>query len=77
MINLYRRWPSASSVAEACRRQEVRRQEAGQEGLGQEARGQEDHRQEAGGVQEEVGGQEGPEPTRFGDWEKKGIASDF
>eukprot|EP00964_Phaeocystis_antarctica_P121661 scaffold85331_cov72-Phaeocystis_antarctica.AAC.1 len=57
-INLYRRCPSASSVAEACRRQEVRRQEAGQEVLGQEARGQEDHRQEAGGGQEEVGGQE-------------------
>jgi hypothetical protein len=25
----------------------------------------------------EVGGTAGPEPTRFGDWEKKGIASDF
>ena len=25
----------------------------------------------------EVGGPSGPEPTRFGDWEKKGIASDF
>ena len=25
----------------------------------------------------EVGGSEGPEPTRYGDWEKKGIASDF
>jgi hypothetical protein len=25
----------------------------------------------------EVGGPKGPEPTRFGDWEKKGIASDF
>jgi hypothetical protein len=25
----------------------------------------------------EVGGTKGPEPTRFGDWEKKGIASDF
>jgi hypothetical protein len=25
----------------------------------------------------EVGGSKGPEPTRFGDWEKKGIASDF
>jgi hypothetical protein len=22
-------------------------------------------------------GRAGPEPTRFGDWEKKGIASDF
>lgn len=25
----------------------------------------------------EVNGGKGPEPTRFGDWEKKGIASDF
>ena len=25
----------------------------------------------------EIGGTEGPEPTRFGDWEKKGITSDF
>jgi hypothetical protein len=25
----------------------------------------------------EHGGRQGPEPTRFGDWEKKGIASDF
>ena len=25
----------------------------------------------------ELGGRNGPEPTRFGDWEKKGITSDF
>ena len=25
----------------------------------------------------ELGGPDGPEPTRYGDWEKKGIASDF
>lgn len=25
----------------------------------------------------EVGGQKGPEPTRYGDWEKNGIVSDF
>ena len=25
----------------------------------------------------EQGGQEGPEPTRYGDWEKAGIVSDF
>jgi len=25
----------------------------------------------------ESGGPRGPEPTRFGDWENKGIASDF
>ncbi len=25
----------------------------------------------------EIGGPEGPEPTRYGDWERKGIVSDF
>lgn len=25
----------------------------------------------------EIDGRDGPEPTRFGDWEVKGIASDF
>lgn len=25
----------------------------------------------------EIGGREGPDPVRFGDWEKAGIASDF
>lgn len=25
----------------------------------------------------EIGGREGPEPTRYGDWEKNGIISDF
>ena len=25
----------------------------------------------------EIGGRKGPEPTRYGDWEKKGIISDF
>ena len=25
----------------------------------------------------EVGGRDGPEPVRYGDWEKKGLAVDF
>lgn len=25
----------------------------------------------------EIGGRDGPDPVRFGDWEKGGIASDF
>lgn len=28
-------------------------------------------------VEPEIGGPEGPEPTRYGDWERKGIVSDF
>lgn len=27
--------------------------------------------------QAEIGGRNGPEPTRYGDWEKAGIVSDF
>lgn len=27
--------------------------------------------------EEEIGGQSGPEPTRYGDWEKNGRVSDF
>jgi hypothetical protein len=32
---------------------------------------------EAEAKTEEQGGPRGPEPTRFGDWERKGIAVDF
>lgn len=28
-------------------------------------------------AEDERGGPKGPEPTRYGDWERKGIASDF
>jgi hypothetical protein len=28
-------------------------------------------------VQNEVGGRDGPDPTRFGDWEKNGRCIDF
>ena len=28
-------------------------------------------------VNKEIGGRKGPDPVRFGDWEKNGIASDF
>jgi hypothetical protein len=28
-------------------------------------------------AQKEVGGREGPDPVRYGDWENGGIASDF
>jgi hypothetical protein len=32
---------------------------------------------EAARVPREINGRAGPEPVRFGDWENKGIASDF
>lgn len=36
-------------------------------------RAQEDKKQ----LPPELGGPKGPEPTRYGDWERKGIVSDF
>ena len=39
----------------------------------------EERRKAAGGkaLPTELGGRDGPEPVRYGDWEKKGIAVDF
>ncbi len=39
----------------------------------------EDRRKKAENVKlpKELGGRDGPEPVRYGDWEKKGIAVDF
>ncbi|MFN3825262.1 MAG: DUF1674 domain-containing protein [Pseudorhodobacter sp.] len=31
----------------------------------------------ASNAPKELGGRDGPEPVRYGDWEKKGIAVDF
>jgi hypothetical protein len=39
----------------------------------------EERRKKAGEVKlpTELGGRDGPEPVRYGDWEKKGLAIDF
>jgi len=34
-------------------------------------------REKAERLSKEVGGPTGPEPTRYGDWEHKGLTSDF
>lgn len=36
-----------------------------------------ERRKQAENLAPEHGGPSGPEPTRFGDWERKGIAVDF
>lgn len=36
-----------------------------------------ERRRAAEKLAKELGGPTGPEPTRYGDWERKGIASDF
>jgi hypothetical protein len=54
---------------------ERRRKEAAKRALEEAALRKAD--QEASDLPKELGGRKGPEPTRYGDWEKKGIASDF
>ena len=47
---------------------------------GERARAEAEARRRASAATErpkEIGGAEGPEPTRYGDWEKDGIASYF
>jgi len=38
---------------------------------------QQEEKPEEVAKEEEHGGPKGPEPTRYGDWEKKGICVDF
>lgn len=35
------------------------------------------HKADAKPLPKELGGRDGPDPVRFGDWEKKGLAVDF
>jgi hypothetical protein len=47
---------------------------------GKRAKAEADARRETEGKKQlppELGGPKGPEPTRYGDWERKGIAVDF
>ena len=53
----------------------TRRRDASKRALEEAARRRQDDIQAQ--LPPEKGGQEGPEPTRYGDWEKKGIATDF
>ncbi|KQB96673.1 dihydrodipicolinate reductase [Loktanella sp. 1ANDIMAR09] len=46
----------------------------------QRALAEAEERRKKAGAQElptELGGRDGPEPVRYGDWEKKGLAIDF
>ena len=55
-----------------------RRREAGMRAKAEaEARRKADEARETAPVAVEIGGRKGPEPTRYGDWESKGIISDF
>ena len=53
----------------------TRRRDAAKRALEEAARRRQDDIQAQ--LPPEKGGQEGPEPTRYGDWEKKGSVTDF
>ncbi|HAK98077.1 MAG TPA: DUF1674 domain-containing protein [Rhodobiaceae bacterium] len=53
----------------------TRRRDAAKRALAEAARRRQEDIQAQ--LPPEKGGQEGPEPTRYGDWEKKGIVTDF
>ena len=54
---------------------ERRRKEAAKRALAEAERRRKESQPET--LPKEVGNRKGPEPTRYGDWEKKGIVSDF
>ncbi len=59
---------------------EAREKEARQAGAAARALAEAEARRAAAApldLAPELGGRQGPEPIRFGDWELKGIASDF
>ena len=57
--------PIAVRIAEAAQRAKA------------EAQARRDKQQDKAQLPPELGGPKGPEPTRYGDWERKGIVSDF
>jgi hypothetical protein len=50
---------------------------AAERALAEAAQRRAESERKAADVPKEVGGPSGPEPTRYSDWEKKGLTSDF
>ena len=69
---------TASTVAEApARRRFEDLPPAAQRALMEAEERRRRHDAEATALPKEISGRDGPEPVRYGDWELKGIASDF
>jgi len=56
---------------------QTRRAEAAKRALAEAEARRADYDKKAALHKDEEHGPKGPEPTRYGDWEKKGITSDF
>ena len=67
-----------SAVGDKAKKEEItkRRRDAARRAL-VEAEGRRRERSPEPPSLREIGGRKGPDPTRFGDWEKDGIAVDF
>lgn len=51
--------------------------EAGQRALAEAEMRHAESKADSAAKPKEIGGPKGPEPTRYGDWERKGLISDF
>lgn len=70
----FRDKPNASSTNLPKAQTELKAESAQKKGKTEEVSDVEDHINPITG---EIGGPRGPEPTRYGDWERKGRVSDF
>ena len=78
MANASKDLPPAGSDAEAGRCDEAAlRGEPGEAALRALAEAKERRLKAGAPLAPEVGGRDGPEPVRYGDWEVNGLASDF
>jgi hypothetical protein len=51
--------------------------EAARRALAEAAARRAEHERQPAGQPKEIQGRDGPDPTRYGDWEKDGLTSDF
>ena len=69
--------PAASDVAEDRGTEQRPLSPAAQRALAEAAARRAEHDRTAPDRPKEISGRDGPEPTRYGDWEIKGLTSDF
>ncbi|RWC24559.1 DUF1674 domain-containing protein [Mesorhizobium sp.] len=66
---------TAAAPAEAASQRELT--PAARRALAEAAARREDYREKEAALPKEIGGRGGKEPGRYGDWEVKGLTSDF
>jgi len=69
--------PAAAGTEETRPRENRPVSAAAQRALAEAAARRAERARHAPDQAKEVGGRDGPEPTRYGDWEKDGLTSDF